>query len=113
MNLLDKYSFSDGNIKEIVFREDDVIVNFIQWNDIEIVFEFKNCWKLINCKSIGTEIEDVIIIKESSIIDDIRNEIIETGGSKEEADKLYQISFKSSWDNKDVLIIIAGDLKIS
>lgn len=110
--LLSNYSFSDGTIAEIILEEDDVKVKFVQWNETEIVLDFHNCWRMINCKSINIDIDDVSLVETSQLLDEVKNEIIETGGA-EEANKIFQVSFISSWEDKEVLTLIAEDIKIT
>jgi len=87
-------------------------VKFVLWDEKEIVFEFYNCWRTIDCKSINTDIDDVSVVETSQILNEVKNEIIDTGGSEEEANKIIQVSFISSWGNKVILTIIAEDAKI-
>ncbi len=77
------------------------------WNDEILEFSFLNCWQVINRKAIDTDIEDVIILDLSNELMKIKNEILSTGGSMEEAYNLFHIIFLSSWDEKVVLSIVA------
>ena len=111
-NELLNYSFSDGTVKAIVLDEDKVRVRFELWNAEEITFDFKNCWKIVNWNSINTEIEDVLIVESSKSIEEVKKKIINTGGSEEEANRIYEVVFIDSWYEKEVLSIIVEDFNI-
>lgn len=108
-----KFSLSDGQVIEIVFDEDDVTVKYKTWKEEIIEFKFTNCWKLENYKSINCEIEEVRVMESTNALKEIQEEILDTGGSQEEANSIFHIAFISSWGGKEVLSIIAEEGEVS
>ncbi len=108
-----KYSFSDGQIIDIEFDKDDVTVKYETWKEEIVEFRFTNCWKLENRKSINSEIEEVKVLESTNALTEIKSEILETGGSQEEANSIFHIVFISSWGEKVILSIIAEKAVIS
>lgn len=106
------YSFADGMITEIKINYENISVEFTQWNDNKITLLFSNCRRLIDYNCISSDIEELKITEESELINIVKQEIIDDGGSEDEIKNMQHFMFIGSWNDRVLLEVIADQVNI-
>ncbi len=87
-----RHGYEDGHIEKIFFEENNVLIEFIKWNDEKLTLNFIDCLKFSSNNPIGTEIGEVRV---SNNLD------------------LLEINFYDAWDNAEIILsIVAKDVQV-
>lgn len=111
MNNLLEINFNDSIVKEIQLVESSVKIKIAHWNGTEVELTFENCMRLLDRQSINQEIGYIELANGSKLMEDLIDDIVDGGGSKQEVSNIKEIIIFDAYDRK-MLEVLAESLEI-
>lgn len=111
-NLLE-FKFADGKINEIVVSRDSISFKYERW-DAEIKTICFNKYYVFLCKDIiGLEIGGCKINLESTLINGVKNDLINSGADVRGLENLKHCIFYDSWSERVLFEIVFEEINVS
>jgi len=106
----ERISNNDSIINNLTIEGDDIVLEIALWDGKLIELMFINYFILKEKKAIGEGIGDILVQSQSQLLDELRTDIINGGGSKQEIEKIKSYVFYDAWNERIILEILSEDL---
>ena len=109
MDWINSISNMDNTINEICIKDSCLIVYIKTWEQRKITFLDYYAFKEKN--SIGREIGDIIIQKNSSLLGELKEDIVNGDGTIDEIAEVKSITFYDSWNEIILLEVLTENIE--
>lgn len=106
MNWIDELSNNDSVIEKIEIQKQSLVVNFRKWNGDKKAIKFNDYYALKEKNAIASEIGDIIVRNQSSLLDELKEDIISGGGTETELANVQSMVFMNAWNDQCVLEVL-------
>lgn len=104
---LQEISNTDSVIQDIYIQDSSLIVPILLWNGETKRLKFNNYFMFKEQRSIGEEIGDIKIQTKSVMLDELRQNILNGGGTLDEIADVKSITFYNAWNETVLLEVLA------
>lgn len=111
MEWLNIISNTDSVIQDIYIQDSSLIVHIVLWNEEIKQLQFINYFIFKEQRSIGEEIGDVKIQTKSIMLDELRQNILNGGGTLDEIADVKSIMFYNAWNETVLLEVLAENIE--
>lgn len=108
---LQEISNTDAVIQDINIQDSSLIVHILLWNEETKQLMFNNYFMLKEQRSIGEEIGDIKIQTKSVMLDELRQNILNGGGTLVEIADVKSIVFYNAWNETVLLEVLAENIE--
>lgn len=108
---LQEISKTDAVIQDINIQDSSLIVHILLWNEETKQLKFNNYFMLKEQRSIGEEIGDIKIQTKSVMLDELRQNILNGGGTLVEIADVKSIVFYNAWNETVLLEVLAENIE--
>lgn len=112
MEWLNMISNTDSVIQDINIQDSSLIVHILLWNEEVKRLKFNNYFMFKEQRSIGDEIGDIKIQAKSVMLDELRQNILNGGGTLDEIADVKSIMFYNAWNETELLEILAENIEL-
>jgi len=111
MEWVNSISNMDNRIYDICIKNSCVIVYIKTWEEKCYQVIFSDFYALKEKRAIGREIGDIIIQTNSNLLEEVKEDVINGGGSIDELVHVKSITFYDSWNEIILLEILAENIE--
>lgn len=108
---LQEISNTDSVIQDIYIQDSSLIVPILLWNGETKRLKFNNYFMFKEQRSIGEEIGDIKIQTKSVMLDELRQNILNGGGTLDEIADVKSITFYNAWNETVLLEVLAENIE--
>lgn len=108
---LQEISNTDSVIQDINIQDSCLIVHILLWNEEIRRLKLNNYFMFKEQRSIGEEIGDIKIQTKSVMLDELRQNIINGGGTIDEIADVKSIMFYNAWNETVLLEVLAENIE--
>lgn len=108
---LQEISNTDSVIQDINIQDSCLIVHILLWNEEIKRLTFNNYLMVKEQRAIGEEIGDIKIQTKSVMLDELRQNILNGGGTLDEIADVKSIMFFNAWNETVLLEVLAENIE--
>ena len=108
---LQEISNTDSVIQDINIQDSSLMVHILLWNEETKRLKFNNYLMFKEQRSIGEEIGDIKIQTKSVMLDELRQNILNGGGTLDEIADVKSIMFYNAWNETVLLEVLAENIE--
>ena len=108
MDWINSISNMDNTIHDICIKDFSLIVYIKTWNQEIRQIIFSNYYAFKEKNSIGREIGDILIQTNSTLLEELKEDIVNGDGTIDEIAEVKSITFYDSW-NEIILLEVLGE----
>ena len=113
MNWIDEISNNDNLVRNIHIEDNCLIVQVELWDGTIKQVRFINYYIFKDKNSIGMEIGDIKMQNDSQLLDELRKDVLNGGGTIQEIAEVKNVAFYDGWNNQVILEVLAEDISIT
>lgn len=111
MEWINMISNTDSEIQDICVGESSLTVHVKLWNGTIRQVVFTDYYIYKDKRAIGEEIGDVIVDTKSALMDELKQDTLDGGGTLEEIADVKSIVFYNAWNDMVVLEVLAEEIE--
>lgn len=111
MDWINSISNMDNTINEICIKDSCLIIYIKTWDQKIRQIIFSDYYAFKEKNSIGREIGDIIIQTNSSLLEELKEDIVNGDGTIDEIAEVKSITFYDSWNEIILLEILAENIE--
>ena len=108
MDWTNNISNADNTIHDICIKDSCLIVYIKTWDQKIRQITFSNYYAFKEKNSIGREVGDILIQTNSKLLEELKEDIVNGGGTIDEIAEVKSIVFYDSW-NETILLEVLGE----
>lgn len=111
MEWLNIISNTDSVIHDISIKDSSLIVHILLWNEEIKRLKFINYFLFKDMRSIGGEIGDVKVGTDSLLLNELKQNILNSDGTLDEIANVKSIIFYNAWNEMVLLEVLAEKIE--
>ena len=112
MDWISSISNMDNIIHDICIKDSNLVVYIKTWDQKIRPIIFSDYYAVKEKNSVGSEIGDIFIQKNSILLEELKEDIIKGNGTIDEIAEVKSIVFYDSWNESILLEILAENIDI-
>lgn len=113
MDWINNIGNMDNQICDIAIKDSSLIVHIKLWDETMKQIKFINYRGFKEKQSIGRGIGDIIIQTSSTLLDELRKDVMEGDGTLDEIAGVKSITFYDSWNETIILEVLAESAELN
>lgn len=110
---IENFNFEDGYIRGILIHQSSIEVQFELWNGSKVKVTFIDYVALKDFHSTDSETSELLCLEDTPLRQELVKDTLSGGGTLDEIKHIKSFSFISSWGDRNLLEILATDIKFS
>lgn len=110
MEWINNISNLDSVISDIEIKNSCLVVYVKLWNGVVKKVKFNNYYIFKDKNSIGEEIGDIKVQTNSIMLEELRQDILNGGGTLNEIVDVKSITFYNAWNDKIILEVLSDKI---
>ncbi len=111
MKLINSISNNDCVVDNITIVDGSLNISIRCWNGEKLLLNFMNYKVFKEKNSVGEEIGDIVIRTQSPLIDELRTDVINGGGTIEEVLNIKNFIFMNAWNDYVMMEVLAESME--